>query len=293
MEAYGFKTELPENTILLSEYKNFKNDLANVKTIDELNTIKNNYKYTKDINIKLLQDLLNDNKKGNSILFNPTVYVSMIEKNMYVPGVNGLDRGSIIFKNHITGIIKNKLIMLLTLPENATYIAKLKTSITNVTKLLLFAHGDYSTMYNKDLHTLIGKIKQKLIEWVLTSTILVYTYDINDLILPDFSDKVSLHSFTEKYGKFDCIVPINCFNPKSFDYGALAKNQWTQFVKNEFVNVINTNITPDGYIIAVGAEIDGEYSEFLNFYKDVYHIVKEQHGINTLHIIELKSKIVT
>ena len=88
---------------LILNLQGCKNDLANVKTIDELNTIKNNYKYTKDINInininiKLLQDLLNDNKKGNSIQFNPTIYVSMIEKKHICSGCKWLSSR----KNHI------------------------------------------------------------------------------------------------------------------------------------------------------------------------------------------------
>ena len=79
-------------------------------------------------------------------------------------------------------------------------------------------------------------------------------------------------------------------NPKSFDYGELAKKKWKYFVETEFVDVINTNVTQDGYIITVGAKIDGEYATFLNFYKDTYHIVEED-GTNTLHIIDLKNKI--
>ena len=291
MESYGFKTDLPANTMSLSEYKNFKAELYNTTTIDELNTIKNKYPYTTAIKIKLLEDLLNDDKKDNSILFTPNVFISMIEKSVYVANTTGLERAKSIFKNHISGLIKNKLIMLLTLPLNGKYTTKLKKPIGKITKLLLFAHGDYSSMYIKDLSDLISEIKRKLIALGLSSTILVYTYDINDLILPDFSSKDALASFTAKFGKFDCIVPINCFNPKSFDYGELAKRKWKQFVENEFVNVINNNVTPDGYIITVGAEMDGEYGTFLNFYKDIYHIVNEQHGTNTLHIIALKNKI--
>ena len=293
MNSYGFKTELPANTMSLSEYKKFKEELYNTTTIDDLNTIKSKYSYTKDIKINLLQNLLNGDKKDNSIRFEPYVFTSMIEKSIYVTGANGLDRANTIFKNHITGLIKNQLYTLLISHTNGHYTAKLKVPITNITKLLLFAHGDYSSMYSKELSELISKIKANLIAFGLAPNILVYTYDINDLILPDFTSKDALASFTAKSGKFDCIVPINCFNPKSFDYGAVAKKEWKQFVNDEFVNVINTNVKPDGYIITVGAEMDGEYATFLNFYKDTYHIVKEQHGSNTLHIIDLKNKLQT
>jgi hypothetical protein len=291
MDKYGFKTELPANTMSRSEYKKFKDELYNTTTIDDLNTIKNKYSYTKDIKINLLQNLLNDDKKDNSIRFEPYVFTSMIEKSIYVTGANGLDRANTIFKNHITGLIKNQLYTLLISPTNGHYNAKLKVPITNITKLLLFAHGDYSSMYSNELSDLIGKIKLKLNDWGLSSTILVYTYDINDLILPDFTSKDALASFTAKSGKFDCIVPINCFNPKSFDYGSVAKKEWTKFVKDEFVDVINTNVTPDGYIITVGAEMEGEYATFLYFYKGTYHIENEQYGTNTLYIIDLENKI--
>ena len=111
MESYGFKTDLPANTMSLSEYKNFKAELYNTTTIDELNTIKNKYPYTTAIKIKLLEDLLNDDKKDNSILFTPNVFISMIEKSVYVADTTGLERAKSIFKNHISGLIKNKLIM--------------------------------------------------------------------------------------------------------------------------------------------------------------------------------------
>ena len=294
MEKYGFKTELPADTMSLSEYKNFKAELYNTTTIADLNTIKNNYSYAKDIIPKPLKDLLDDKKSVGSINFNIDTYLSMIYKDTYVKkeGTEILLRAQLIFKKHVTGLIQNQLYTLLISPPNAHYNAKLKVPLTNVTKLLLFAHGDYSSMHSKDLSDLISEIKRKLIALGLSSTILVYTYDINDLILPDFSSKEALASFTTKFGKFDCIVPINCFNPKSFYYGEVAKKKWKHFVETEFVNVINTNVTPDGYIITVGAKIDGEYATFLNFYKDTYHIVEED-DTNTLHIIDLKNKLQT
>jgi hypothetical protein len=266
--------------------------LYNTITIYEFNTIKNKYSYTKDIIPKPLKDLLDDKKSVGSINFNIDNYLSMIYKDTYVKeGTENLSRAQLIFKKHVTGLIQNQLYTLLISPPNAHYNAKLKVPLTNVTKLLLFAHGDYSSMYIKDLSDLIREIKRKLIALRLSATILVYTYDINDLILPDLSTKDALASFTAKFCKFDCIVPINCFNPKSFNYGDVAKKEWKQFVETEFVNVINNNVTQDGYIITVGAEINKEYGTFLNFYKDTYHIVKEQHGTNTLHIISLKNKI--
>ena len=292
MDKYGFKTELPANTMSLSEYKKFKAELYNTTTIADLNTIKNNYSYTKDIIAKPLKEVLNDTNSVSSINFNIATYLSMVYKDTYIKdGTGNLSRAQIIFKKHVTGLIQNQLYTLLISRTNEHYNAKLKSPITTITKLLLFAHGDYSSMYIKDLSDLIGNIKLKLNALGLLSTILVYTYDINDLILPDFTAKEDLAAFTAKFGKFDCIAPINCFNPKSFDYGNVAKKEWKQFVKDEFVDVINTNVIPDGYIITVGAEMEGEYATFLNFYKGTYHIVKEQYGNNTLHIIDLKNKI--
>jgi hypothetical protein len=292
MDKYGFKTELPANTMSLSEYKKFKAELYNTTTIADLNTIKNKYSYTKDIIAKPLNEVLNNTNSVSSINFNIATYLSMVYKDTYIKdGTGNLSRAQIIFKKHVTGLIQNQLYTLLISRTNEHYNAKLKSPITTITKLLLFAHGDYSSMYIKDLSDLIGNIKLKLNALGLLSTILVYTYDINDLILPDFTAKEDLAAFTAKFGKFDCIAPINCFNPKSFDYGNVAKKEWKQFVKDEFVDVINTNVIPDGYIITVGAEMEGEYATFLNFYKGTYHIVKEQYGNNTLHIIDLKNKI--
>lgn len=288
MEPYGFK-EFPEiKTLKLEQYKQLKADILTTNTIEELKKVVDSYNYTKTLDFKLLSDLLNTFYIDNVIEFKLDFFISLHTNIKYIKGewekIN----------EHIKSILNKRLLLLLTTNENSKYNKKLKEPVknTDIKKILLFAHGDYSTMFNESLSKLIGKLKTVLIDKGLVSNIIVYSYDVNDLILPDFTTKESLKSFTDKFGKFDSIIPINCFD-SSFNYGAEAKSDWNKFVKTEFVDVINENIKPDGYIITVGADYYSTktqpQSEFFKYYKgyEVEEIKEGWKGDNNIFLINL------
>ena len=306
MSRYNLE-KIPDNTMTLDEYKQFKTKLYTTKTISELKEINDKYAFTKTIDIrypdqqhtyktiKLLDKLTDPTKEKESIDFELSKYINnvAINKNSKI-NVTKNDTALAeknIFKTHITGLLSNHLLMLLSMPENASYNNKLTHPVKSddIIKILLFAHGDFSSLYNKSQSAYTDIIKDILIKKGLKSNIIVYTYDINELALPTFSTAESLHMFTEKYGKFDCIVPINCFN-RNFDYSYNKSTVgWEKFVKEKYVTVINDNIIPTGYIITIGAELSGNYSTIFKHYAK-YKITEDTIDEHTkLHVIDLKS----
>lgn len=279
---YGF-THMPENTMTLSDYKQFKNDLYCATSLDSLIMVKNKYNYPAKLNIKLLRDFQNPDKKENSISFNIDAITS--KKYLYV-GDNIDNKENNIFDNHLYGILYNHIVNILLCPGEEVNLKKLRIPVNTITKLLLFCHGDYSSLYNKELSDLTVKFKD-ILNTYGRNNILIYTYDVNELILPDFSSKYALTNFVEKFGKFDAVAIINCFNPKSFDYGPVAKQNWKTFTGTEFVTVINNIVNANGYIFTYGATMDGECSTFIDFYRDNCAITTASVTSNPIYIIDL------
>jgi hypothetical protein len=170
MHPYGF-TQLPKDTMTLVEYKAFKHELYNTSTIDKLNEVKNKYLYTRAIHIQFLSNLLN-----NIIINHANSYIqrSYSKKKGYVANENDGKRGASMFNLHITSIIYNHIITLLTIPENNKYIPLLLPHpVNHITKLLLFAHGDYSSMFDRTKSELITLIHDKLTnDYKLTNILL-------------------------------------------------------------------------------------------------------------------------